>query len=86
VGMEAVGVAVAAGTVVVAGTEAVAGMDVVAGDAAAGSVDIGGEAVGMAGADTAGAVGAVIPTTLTIPIILGVINPSLSSSCSCSKG
>ena len=79
VGMEAVGVAVAAGTVVVAGTEAVAGMDVVAGDAAAGSVDIGGEAVGMAGADTAGAV---IPTTLTIPIILGVINPSLSSSCS----
>jgi hypothetical protein len=65
VGMVAVGVGVVAGTVVV-GMEAVAGMDVEAGDVAAG---IGGEA---GGPDTAGAV---IPTTLTIPIILGVINP-----------
>jgi len=89
----AVGTAAAAvGTVAVVGMEAavgtgvVAGMDVAAGDA--GTADIGGEAVGMVGGpDTAGVV---IPTTLTIPIILGVINPSLSSSCSssssCSKG
>jgi len=84
--------AAAVGTVAVVGMEAavgtgvVAGMDVAAGDA--GTADIGGEAVGMVGGpDTAGVV---IPTTLTIPIILGVINPSLSSSCSssssCSKG
>jgi hypothetical protein len=89
VGTEAaVGVGAVAGTVVVAGMEAVAGavavaadgMDAVAGEVAVGTVDIGGEAVGMAGdPDTAGVV---IPTTLTIPIILGVINPSSSSSCS----
>jgi hypothetical protein len=78
VGMGAEGMAAAAGTVAVVGMEAavgtgvVAGMDVAAGDVA-GTVDIGGEAVGMAGGpDTAGVV---IPTTLTIPIILGVINP-----------
>jgi hypothetical protein len=80
VGMVAVGAGAAAGTVVVVvgmeaavGTGVVAGMDVAAGDVAAGTVDIGAEAVGMAGGpDT---VGVVIPTTLTIPIILGVINP-----------
>ena len=69
--------AAAVGTVAVVGMEAavgtgvVAGMDVAAGDA--GTADIGGEAVGMVGGpDTAGVV---IPTTLTIPIILGVISP-----------
>jgi hypothetical protein len=61
------------GMEVAVGTVAADGMDVGAGDVAAGTVDIGGEAVGMAGGpDTAGVV---IPTTLTIPIILGVINP-----------
>jgi hypothetical protein len=67
--MAAAGVGVGAG----AGTEAVAGMDEAVGDVEAGTVDIGGEAVGMVGGpDTAGVV---IPTTLTIRIILGVINP-----------
>ncbi|HXM04125.1 MAG TPA: hypothetical protein VN939_16055 [Chthoniobacterales bacterium] len=77
VGMVAVGVGAAAGTVgvvgmeVAVGTVAADGMDVAAGDVA-GTVDIGGEAGVVGGPDTAGVV---IPTTLTIPIILGVINP-----------
>jgi hypothetical protein len=68
VAMAAVGMAVADGTVAAAGTEAVVGAVAVVG-----VEDIGGEAVDMAGGPDTG--GAVIPTTLTIPIILGVINP-----------
>jgi hypothetical protein len=76
-GMVAVGVGAAAGTVAVVGMEvavgtvAADGMDAAAGDVA-GTVDIGGEAGVVGGPDTAGVV---IPTTLTIPIIPGVINP-----------